>query len=340
MIGVLLVVWSQSFAADGPMKPSPEVVATAPASKPAGPAVPTPTLQNVHYGELERQVLDFWKAAPRGAAPTPVVLYIHGGGWLDGDKSRIGLPGGGDGIEKLLAAHISVVSISYRYVIQTPMTELHPQVKLPLDDAARALQFVRSKAAEWKIDPERIGVCGGSAGACSSLWLTFHRDLADPISRDPVARQSTRPWCAGVQDAQTSLDPKELREWTPNSRYGGHAFGFAWDPKNWQAEFDDFYANREKVLPWIQEYSPYALATADAPPVYLFYSNDAPSLGQEKADPTHTANYGVKLQEKLQKLGVECELVYPGAPGIKHADVLAYFIEKLYAPRTPRIPPK
>ncbi|MEI8195943.1 MAG: alpha/beta hydrolase [Phycisphaerae bacterium] len=315
------------------MKPSPQVVSTAPASQPG---IPTPTLQNVHYGEHERQVLDFWKAP--GTAPTPVVFYIHGGGWLGGDKSRIELPGGGAGIEKLRAAGISVVSISYRYVVQTPVTELQPRVKLPLDDAARGLQFVRSKAAEWKIDPERIGVTGGSAGACSALWLTFHRDLADPKSSDPVARMSSRPWCAAVMEAQTSLDPLELKEWTPNSRYGGHAFGFAWDPKNWDAEFADFYAHRAQVLPWIQEYSPYALATPDAPPVYLFYGHDVPALGQEKKDPTHTANQGAKLKEKLDRIGVTCELVYPGAPQVQHADVIAYFIDILKAPRAPKAP--
>ena len=89
----------------------------------------------------------------------------------------------------------------------------------------------------------------------------------------------------------------------------------------------------QKVLPWIQEYSPYALVTADAPPVYLFYDQDTPAIGQPSKDPNHTANFGLKLKEKLDALGVECELVYPGAPGVKHANVGDYFIEKLKMPR-------
>jgi hypothetical protein len=60
--------------------------------------------------------------------------------------------------------------------------------------------------------------------------------------------------------------------------------------------------------------------------------NAPPALGQEQKDPTHTSNYGVKLQEKLRGLGVECELVYPGAPDVKHANVDAYLIDKLKAP--------
>ena len=107
---------------------------------------------------------------------------------------------------------------------------MKPPVEWPLHDAARALQFVRSKAAEWNIDKQRIGASGGSAGACSSLWLAFHPDMADPKSSDPVARESTRLWCAAVTGAQTTLDPQQMKEWTPNSRYGGHAFGFKGDP--------------------------------------------------------------------------------------------------------------
>ena len=143
---------------------------------------------------------------------------------------------------------ISVVAINYRYVKQAVEEKVEPPVKAPLEDAARALQFVRSKANEWNIDKKRIGATGGSAGGCSSLWLAFHDDMADPKSKDPIARESTRLYCAAVNGAQTSLDPKELREWMPNYSYGAHAFGLP----NFQS-LDD---NREKVLKWIKEYSP------------------------------------------------------------------------------------
>jgi len=141
-----------------------------------------------------------------------------------------------------------------------------PPVKGPLHDAARALQFIRSKAAEWNIDKQRIGASGGSAGASTSLWIAFHPDLAEPNSSDPVARESTRLLCAAVNGAQTTLDPKQMKEWTPNSRYGGHTFGFAGDPKTKLSQFDEFLAKRDTILPWIAEYSPYALVSADDPP--------------------------------------------------------------------------
>ena len=284
---------------------------------------PKPTLADVAYGPHPKQVLHFWKA--ESDKPTPVLFFIHGGGWVNGNRMSVGglLP-------QMLKAGISVVSVEYRFIAEATADGVVPPVKGPLHDAARALQFVRSKAAEWNIDRARIGASGGSAGACSSLWLAFHDDLADPKSSDPVARESTRLWCAAVTVAQTTLDPQQMKEWTPNSKYGGHAFGFASNKEKKLSSFDVFLAKRDTILPWIAEYSPYALVTADDPPVYLFYGTP-PALGQDQKDPTHTSNFGVKLQEKCRSVGVECELFYPGAPDVKHKTVQEYLIERLKA---------
>jgi acetyl esterase/lipase len=329
-LGALLALTLPGTAAIG-AEPAAKSGARAAAKAAAGdrpaaksvPSLPTPTRANVPYGAHERQVLDFWQAPSQ--QPTPLVFFIHGGGWNGGDKNRV------TNVEKYLAAGISVVSINYRLVPQAHAAGIKPPVQWPLQDAARALQFVRSRAREWNIDKVRIGASGSSAGACSSLWLAFHDDLAEPKSADPVARESTRLWCAAVNGAQTTLDPRQMKEWTPNSRYGGHAFGFFGDKARNLAQFDEFLANREQILPWIAEYSPYALVTRDDPPVYLYY-NAPPAPGQEQKDPTHTSNFGVKLQEKLRATGVECELVYPNAPDVRHAQIHDYLIARLKAP--------
>ncbi len=276
--------------------------------------VPFPTLNEVRYGDHERHVIDFWKAD--SDTPTPVAFIIHGGGWKGGSKERINRF---VDVKKLLEAGISVAAINYRYVQQAPDSKIDPPVKTPLYDAARALQFVRSKSVEWNIDKTRIGASGGSAGACSSLWLAFHDDLADPKSKDAVARESTRLRCAAVIGAQTTLDPQQMVEWTPNSNYGAHAFG--------KHNFDDFLAEREEIIPWINEYSPYALVSKNDPPVILIYTN-SPAVGEEQANPTHTANFGLKLQEKCNDVGVECEFVY-GADVKASITATEYLIQKL-----------
>src|SRR3954471_14587121 len=84
--------------------------ATAQKKKKAAAASPTPTVANLHYGPHERQVLDFYKA--KSDQPTPLVFYIHGGGWQAGDKDTLG----GPTIKRFLDAGISVAAINYRYV--------------------------------------------------------------------------------------------------------------------------------------------------------------------------------------------------------------------------------
>lgn len=292
------------------------------AKKPAPPPGPKPTMANVPYGQHPKQVLDFYKA--ESAKPAPLLFYIHGGGWMAGSKSMNGAA--------YLKEGISVVSIEYRFVSDAQTAGIKPPVSWPLHDAARALQFVRSKAGEWNLDKKRIGASGGSAGACSSLWLAFHDDMADPKSSDPVARESTRLACAAVNGPQTSLDPKQMREWTPNSSYGGHAFGFFGDREKKISAFQQFFDGRDKILPWIKEYSPYELVSADDPPVYLFFTAP-PALGQKQKDPTHSANFGVKLQEKCRSVGVACELVYPDAPDVKHRTTTEFLIAALKSPQ-------
>ena len=147
--------------------------------------------------------------------------------------------------------------------------------------------------------------------------------MADPQSEDPVARQSTRLATVAVMGAQTTLDPLQMKNWTPNSTYGGHAFGFIKGRNGVTDPFASFLAARDRLLPEIEKISPYALVSADDPPVYLVYAAP-PDLGKPARDPTHSANFGVKLQERLGEVGVDCELAYPGATGMTHATVADY----------------
>mgnify|MGYP002622786790 CR=1 FL=1 len=267
---------------------------------------------NVPYGKHPRQVLDFYPA--KSDKPTPVVFYIHGGGWRGGDKKT--------NPAAFNAKGISVVAINYRYVQNGVEENVVPPVKAPLEDAARALQFVRSKAGEWNLDKARIGATGGSAGACSSLWLAFHDDMADPDSDDPISRESTRLYCAAVNGAQVSLDPKELREWMPNYGYGAHAFGLP--------SFQSLIDNREKVLPWIKEYSPIEHVSKDDPPIGLYYRGEVPVVGASPKDPTHSGIMGLKLEERLKAAGVDdVVLVHPGQSHPEYNNATLYLIGHL-----------
>jgi len=95
--------------------------AEAPAGRKAEPPQRPPTFANVAYGSHERQVLDFWRA--ESPQPAPLVLHIHGGGWVNGDKARV------PALERYLAAGISVVSINYRFVTQAIRAGVEPPVR-------------------------------------------------------------------------------------------------------------------------------------------------------------------------------------------------------------------
>lgn len=282
--------------------------------KPPTPSIP-PTHGNVSYGKHERNVMDFWQA--KSDKPTPVVICIHGGSWIGGDKSVYY-----GRAKTFLDAGISMATINYRLMKQANEEKVVPPVKAPLEDAARAVQFLRSKASEWNIDKKRLGATGGSAGGASTLWLAFHDDMADANSDDPVARESTRLTCAAVDGAQSSLDPRELLEWMPNYSYGAHAFGL----KN----IKEMVAQRERILPWIKKYSAIELVTKDDPPVGLYYGGvKGANRGESHPDPTHSPMLGLLLAERLTQVGVDHVLVYVDLPNSKLPNANAFLIEYL-----------
>ena len=265
------------------------------------------------YGPHGRNIFDFWQA--ESDSPTPLAFVIHGGGWNGGAKEDIHKY---VDVQKLLDSGISVAAIRYRLIKQSQ--DLKPPVLGPLSDSARALQFLRSKAKEFNIDPTRVGAAGGSAGGCTSLWLAYHDDMADPQNEDPVLHESTRLSCAAVTRPQTTLDPVQMKEWMPNSKYGAHAFGID--------GFDKFLAKRDNISEWLAEYSPYSLASSDDPPVYLFFKK-RPDMGKPVKDPTHSSNFGIGLQAHCKELGIECDVMYPGAKGVPFATTTEFLIAEL-----------
>jgi len=279
---------------------------------------------DVSYGSHFRQTMDVW--LPKSAKPAPVVFYIHGGGWGAQDKTDIHQH---LDVPALLDAGIAVASINYRFLVDANAAKATPPLQRPLQDSARALQHLRSKAGEWNLDKTRIAASGVSAGGCSSLWLAMHADMADPQSTDPIARESTRVLFTATKAPQPSLDPQQLVEWIPNSEYGGHAFGYV--GKTRKETFVPFLANRDKHLADLQSYSPLSHASADDPPAFILCTKDdkPPVKGEPQTDATHSAVLGLMLQDTLKPLGVECEVRHPldGKPATTMQELLLHHLK-------------
>lgn len=283
--------------------------ALAGAAKEAG---PEPTKENVSYGPDERNVMDFWKAA--GEGPRPVVISIHGGGWLNGDKRSAR----NTELKKLLDMGISVVAINYRLSGKNPLPA-------PVHDAARAVQFVRFMSKEWNIDPARVALTGGSAGGCSTLWIALHDDMQDKNSPDPVLRESSRVTAAVADAAQTSIDPKVITDWI-GPKVIDHAMIRSAVGSGSNQDMTDNYAKYEKLY---KEFSPINHVDKNDPPILLRYSFSAPPKGTNEA--IHHANFGIKLKEASDKVGHECYLYYPGGPASKYRYAEEFLKAKLLA---------
>ena len=156
-----------------------------------------PDHADVSYGSHPNNKLDLWLA--KSDKPTPLVVFIHGGGFVGGDKSSAN----GEALKQCLDAGVSFASINYRFRTEA-------SINVVLRDTARAIQFLRYKKEEFNLDPTRVATYGGSAGAGTSLWLAFRDDLADPKSDDPVLRESTRLTAAASSAGQATYDITQM----------------------------------------------------------------------------------------------------------------------------------
>jgi acetyl esterase/lipase len=251
----------------------------------------TPTHADVRYGKYDRDVLDFFRAET--AKPAPVIIYFHGGGWVGGDKKTINPA-------PILKAGISLVAANYRFTEGTPDAAPYPA---PMLDSARVVQFVRSKAEEWHIDPNRIALTGSSAGAVISMWIAYRGDMAKPDSADPIERFSTRVTCIVPMSGPTTLDPKLILQ-----RVGGppsiHPALLPFYNVKSAAELDT--PEKQKL---IADASPLNLVTKDSPPTFMLYAiplGGTPLPPETSANISiHHAEFGRMLKEKLDAVGVE-----------------------------------
>jgi len=256
----------------------------------ARPAKVKPTLGNVSYGPSDAQSFDFWRADTE--EPSPLYIYIHGGGFRGGDKSSMSQ----EQLTSCLKAGIAVVSLNYRLSGEA----LYPA---QTDDCARAIQCIRSKAKEWNIDSTRFAAGGGSAGSGLSQWLGYHDDLADPKSEDPIARESTRLSAVIPFNMQSTYYPLDIKKIVPGKAYDHPAlkqlFGLPleWD---WNESKID-----EKLEAGLRDVSPVTHLTKDDPPVFIlqYVRNDTDGN-------IHHGNFARHLKKELDKLAIESELHY------------------------------
>lgn len=269
-----------------------------------------PDIANGKYGSLERNVFDLWK--PKSKKPTPLVVYIHGGGFVNGDKDKLSA----NVLKRLLDNGIAVMAINYSLL----PAHVYPQA---YKDCAQAIQFARYNARDWNIDKSKVAATGSSAGGLTSLWIGFHDDLADPKNADPVLRESTRLSAMAVFGAQTTLVPEIVGPRVgavtlKHSFYTGRFFGLK--PADMATE---------KVKQMVKEASPLSHLTKDDPPVWAYYTVAQKAQTDETtvSDAIHHPYFGVVMKEEMDKLKIECNLRHKDDGKTVNDDLVAFFIE-------------
>lgn len=271
-----------------------------------------PTMANVSYGPDASNVLDFWQA--EGDGPRPLLVYIHGGGWIGGDKKQAEAK-----FRPFLDKGISYAAINYRLTGKAPLPA-------PVHDAARAIQFIRSKAGDWNINPNRIALTGGSAGACTSMWILLHDDLADADAEDPVARNSTRVTAAAVAGGQTSIDPQVIEPWLGPMVLQHRMINMAVG----ETTIEEALKNYKLHQALYQEFSPYNHLDGSDPPLLMTYGNDMTLPSKNAGHGIHHPVYGIKLKQKADSVGHECHLLIEGvSKSDKYSTPAEFLMDKL-----------
>jgi kynurenine formamidase len=134
--------------------PSPE----RPPSPKKAPELEIKVIRNLSYdkagGSLSRRKLDLFIPKSAEAKKWPVLIYIHGGAWVSGDKSQYS-----DFAESMAKRGLALAVLNYRLASSGSP---HPA---PLEDCARAIAWLRESAEKYSLRESRISLCGHSAGA-------------------------------------------------------------------------------------------------------------------------------------------------------------------------------
>jgi acetyl esterase/lipase len=193
----------------------------------------------------------------------PVTMYVHGGGWSSGDKAQ---GAGAIEIPELQKAGFLVVSVNYR---------LAPEYVFPamIEDVKCAVRSLRAHAEEYNLDPNRIGVWGGSAGGHLVALL-------------------------GTSDESAGLDVGEYLEYSSRVQAVVDMFG----PADLTVQFNGGYESARRVFGDFDAAlaSPVTYVTADDPPFLMLHGEKDALVPIEQSE---------ILLAALQSVGVPAELV-------------------------------
>lgn len=194
-------------------------------------------VENIVYGgRHERQRLDLYLPAGQFSGKFSCFVFIHGGGWRNGDKSMVrSLP-----VDDLNATGCAVASINYELASRTNLC--WPR---NLEDCKAAVHYLREHASEYDLDPQQFIVSGASAGGHLALMAAYTSN-----------EKSSIPFCGVIAFFPVCDLTRYMRSF-PSARWGDPIMPESFDVN------PDLY----------REGSPVFRAAKDVPPTLVFHGN-------------------------------------------------------------------
>ena len=180
------------------------------------------------------------------------IVYMVSGGWVSGYS-----PNTPDFYAPFLAHGYTVFSVRHgcqpKFIIPEITQDIH-----------RAIRFIRHNAAKWNVNPDKLGISGGSAGGHLSLTMAVHGGPGDPKAKDPVDRESS-----AIQAVACLYPPTDFLNY---GKPGEDAVGFG-TLQNYKGAFgaeSDTPEGRQRLG---KEVSPIYFITANLPPTFIIHGD-------------------------------------------------------------------
>lgn len=220
-------------------------------------------VKDLAYHNHPNTILDIF--IPESDSPTPLVIYIHGGGFTHGEKERV-YDRHDDVINDLLDNNIAFATIGYRFLQHSERGVIES-----LEDSKTALQFLRYYAESFNVDKSKVACFGTSAGAGTSLWLGLSDDMATTSSENKYSEESTRIVAIGALETQGTYD---ILRW--EEVFEPYSIDMSRIPKPMMNELAQFYGTDDAQLLVTEPYKNYRssvdflkLMSTDDPPIYI-----------------------------------------------------------------------
>ncbi|HNG63375.1 MAG TPA: prolyl oligopeptidase family serine peptidase [Ferruginibacter sp.] len=261
------------------------------------------------YGRKDGMALTMTVLTPKKKVNGKAIIYVLSGNWISSERML-------DAFSERTGLYIDA-----GYTLFGVMVGCQPRYAIPdeIEDLKRAVRFVRYHAADYKIDPDRIGITGSSSGGHLSLMIATSDNVINPKSKDPVDKVSSRVQAAAVFYPPTDfLNYGKANTFSQVSQAGLAFMGLAgaFDFKVFSDSTRTYVSitDMEKKREIAKEISPITHVSSDDPPVLIIHGNKDFVVPMQQSE---------SIIAKFKEMKVPCHFIMRegGAHGWPNRDV-------------------